>query len=36
LLRETPTKVDGIHRTILLDAFQDVNWIQLAEDMAGP
>jgi chemotaxis protein MotB len=34
-VRETPTAA-GLHRDLVLDAFADVNWTEIAEDLIGP
>ena len=31
--RDVPAKLDGVYRKLLLEAFHDVNWDEIAEDL---
>lgn len=35
IVREAPKNAEGVYRALLLDAFDEVNWTQLAEDLIG-
>ena len=35
ITREAPSKASGLYRELLLDAFSEVNWTELAEDLVG-
>ena len=35
LVRDAPTRMTGLYRELLLDAFAEVNWTEIAEDLIG-
>lgn len=35
LVRQAPRQFDGIYHSLLMDAFLEVNWVELAEDLIG-
>ena len=36
LVREAPGNTTGVYRELLLDAFAEVHWTEIAEDLIGP
>jgi chemotaxis protein MotB len=35
VVRQAPKQFSGLYRNLLMDAFQEVNWAELAEDLIG-
>jgi chemotaxis protein MotB len=36
VMRDIPAKTTGVYRDLLLDAFAEVHWSEIAEDLIGP